>query len=415
MQQLLADIKHHFKGFVLQRERLALLVPCSDNDTVVVLKLLRDLEQDDGDDVFLLFADAFEDAESYAEVCIERLRAELCQANDRLAADGEAPLGALPESLLDEARPGAVRLFEAMLFARSLVPSDGRRLVWALVPTRIDDRDAYLDLLRTVLPGRTLQPWMRQGIRLFIRDVQEALVLSPELVTRPRLEVYAVDLGPEAMAAALAREAEDEALPPEQRMQSLLQLAVLDGAYNRTNDALSKYDLLLGYYQGTGNLAMQALVLCSLGDLYRRNADSKTARHYYECAVPPVIQADHPVLFLGVLMNLGEVAYEEQDFVTARGCFEGADTLAGNLGDAEAKVRALERLGLTLEAQKEKTGAADCFRGAATLCQSIGGLDEPLRVNLQHQARVLEALGQWRELAAVRGHLNNLPRMEVAS
>ena len=101
MRKLLQRTRQDLGGFIQQDLDLLLLVSCSDNDVPIVLGLLREIEQEDDDNLYLLFADEFESIEQFAELTIERLRAEHCTTEEALRQEGGDPIPPMPEETGD--------------------------------------------------------------------------------------------------------------------------------------------------------------------------------------------------------------------------------------------------------------------------------------------------------------------------
>ncbi len=406
MRQLFENARRQLEAFIEQRDDLLLLAACPSDDLGFVLQTLRDIEQSSGTDVFLLFSDNFVQPGPFLDVTAERLRQEHQTACQALAEQGRPPLPPLPAALFDAARPPAERLVMAIDFARALLPpGGGHRLVWAMCPLEVADWGAYLGLVSALVPSRSLRPWMR-GVRLVFRYQADAGPLAPELAKGPRVRVAEMRLAPGDVEASLRQDVADEQLPDEQRMQALLSLAVFDYAYNRADDAVAKFNHLLGYYQQTGNTMMQAFVLNGLGDVARRQGDRERALHWYECAVPPAAEAQNPVVLSSIVRNLGEVAYERGQYAEAEGYFEQLDRLTAVTLDADAKARALEWRGLSQEKRGALGPATQTWETAAAFCRSTWR--PGLRANLEHLARAYEGQRRDDKLAATRAELRAL-------
>ena len=410
MERLIQQIQRRLQAFVDQRDDSLAVVSCSDVDTAFVLQILRGMEQAAEDDVFILFGDPFEDADSWATLCMKRLSEELGIANQWLEEEQAEALPPMPAGVQDETRPGQDRMAEAMIFVRSLFPREGgRRLIWIMTPYTIRDRVSFLNMLGPFVPTQEIQPWMRQGIRVIARD------LAGSTLSAPRTRVLPVDLGPDALEQAMEEDIMDEALPAEERMQALMMTAMQDMAHGRKAEALAKNELLLGHYQGVEDKPMQALVMSNIGDIHRRDGDLEKAQTWYECAVPPATSGENPVIFHTVVKNLADVVYMQQNYPMAEECYTGADQLAGALCDAEGKVRALEGQGLSREKQGVLEGAVESWEGAITLCRAMGDMEMFLRPNLEHLARVHGQLGDTKKLSAVREELNMIASQEGTS
>ena len=133
-------------------------------------------------------------------------------------------------------------------------------------------------------------------LNLVFRDEAGAAEYAPGLAGAPRVRLMNVDLGPTAMEASTREDVEDEELPDEDRMQALLSVALLDSVHNRTEEALSRFNILLGYYQKNENQVMQAVVMSAFGDISQRHGDLANALHWYECAATPAAaeRSPHP-------------------------------------------------------------------------------------------------------------------------
>jgi tetratricopeptide (TPR) repeat protein len=389
MLGLLERSRAQIRGFVDQRDDLIAVASCRDADTAVLLKLCRDVEDASDADVVLLFADAFVAPGPYVSVAVERLAEQHRVACAYAEEQGRAPLPSVPEALFDDTSPPGRRLFDAVVYAMSLVPrGGGNRLVWVMCPPEIADREAWLDLVRVFLPDQGVEPWMA-GLRLMFRDDLGTAAAAPDVAGCARVRLFEVDFGQESIERGLEEDAQNEELPEAQRMQALLSIAVIDGAHGRLADAASRYETLLGYYQQTANPAMQAFVINAFGDLCRAEGDIEKAQHWYECAVTPANEARDAIVLAAVTKNLGELAYEGERYEEAEAYFDGLDRLAAHMLQPETKVRALEWRGLSLEQLGRPHEAAEVWESAATLCRNIG-MPGLLRTTLEHLERVYD-------------------------
>ena len=468
MRGLLQAAQTGLRRFIQQRDDLLCLVRCGDDDVAVALKLLRDLEAAGDADVFLLFADEYDDARTFVSRTMVRLRDEHAEASGAAVEQGGAPLPALPDALFDEAIAPAQRVQQAMIFARGLLPPGGdNHLIWAMIPQKVGDQEEYARCVAAMGPRHGSQPWM-EGLRSGVRaPVDDSL---PD--GAPRTRSVEVDFSPEAIAASMEQDAADQSLAVDERMQALLSLALLDFAHARYETAGERLDTLLSHYQQTDDPGMQATVLNCMGDIHHRQDQLNRAQHHYECAVPLAARAaappeqnhgtdgeatnnvarglvprdgaeapasdeeriptqeeaeaealaeaeaarqaasmDAPVVFFTVVRNLGEVAFKRGRFAMAEECFENADKLAACLLDPDAKARALLWRGLSQERQGKQEPAIASWEDAATLCRSVE-LDYLLVEALGHLSRVYPDLGRDAEAAAARAELEALQRAQ---
>jgi len=342
---------------------------------------------------------------------IERLRLDHKLASAAFVEQGKPPLPEFPQSLGDLSRPPADRLRDAVAFARSLLPKQGgHRLVWGMFPQAIADRKEYLKLAAALVPFQRVQPSMR-GVRVMLRDDPGTASFAPGLASAPRVRLRPADFGPGVVEDGLREDAENEKLSDDDRMNSLFTLASLDYAHNRTTDAVEKFQILLGYYQSTGNQTMQAFVLNGLGDVSHRAGDLERAREWYECAIEPATGSKQPVVMAVVVRNLGDVAYGQRRFADAEQFYDGWDKLAGESLDPDSKARALEKRGLSQEQQGAFDRAVQSFEAAAELSRNTG-MPSRLRENLAHLARVRGRMGDSERAAAAEKEMKSLQGQE---
>ncbi|MBX6315306.1 MAG: hypothetical protein IRY99_20700 [Isosphaeraceae bacterium] len=412
MNDLIDRLTRELRAFIEQRDDLLLLASCTAQDTAIVLKVLRDLDRASPSDYFLLFADDFTDAAAFVDSAVRRFREEHRLACESRVQEGEEPLPPFPTSLLDARRAPAERLHAAMDFARSLPPpAGGHRLVWAMVPAQVADWPAYLELVSTCAPRQTIEPWMR-GLRLIFRvDAGFAFGASP-LVDTERTRLTRVDFGPSALEGSLRRSAEDSRLPLADRMQALLSLALLDAAHGRFLEAERRFRVLLDHYRKTDQPMMQAVVMNGLGDMAHRQGDLARARYWFECAVPPAVASEQPVVLATVVQNLAAIAYEQRRYAEAEEYYNGLVALKHSVLDEDGKAMALEWRGLSQEKQDAYDRAMLSWEEAELLIR-VFELHHRLRPVLEHLRRAYRALRLSDKLATVEEELRGQPAAKL--
>jgi len=414
MRQLIEGLQHSLSEFIEQCDDLIMIVACSDNDAAIALKLAENLEQSSPSDAFLLFADDFCSFEQYVTVTLDRLQEQVNLANDWLQEQQRQPLPPFPEHLRNSEISPIRCLGEAMMYARSLVSHDGgQRLVWIMFPQRIADRRAYLEFVSGFAPRRGIHSGM-QGLRLVFRDEPGTERFFPELARLPRVRLSSIDIGPDAIAQALKDEAENTALPDEQRMQALLQHAFLDAAHGRAYDALVQFKILLGYYQGTNNPLLQAVVLTGAADVYRRQNQTELARHWYECALTPAIEAGSPVALHTPVSNLADMAFERGELDQAAQLYEYADQLAGKMLYSEGMMYARTRRAECQEKLLDWQGAAATWLAASNLSRNAC-LTSSRAYALERLSDVYDRLGLAAEAQTIRQELEAFRQEAVLS
>src|SRR5215472_14803981 len=110
MRKLFDGVRNCFETFIDQRDDLIMLSCCSDNDAAIVLKLLRDVEQGAGTDVFFMCTDRFADARTFANAAREQFLNEHEAACKTLVGEGLNPLTPIPDNLRDTSSNPASQL-----------------------------------------------------------------------------------------------------------------------------------------------------------------------------------------------------------------------------------------------------------------------------------------------------------------
>lgn len=408
MRRLFQRLTEELEAFLEQRDDLILLIACGDNDTALVLKTIRDFEQADASDIFLLHADDFLRPDPFVAAAVHRLANEHERTNAALQNQQRELMPLLPPDLFDEKRPPVDRLIGAVDFARSLLPDvTGHRLVWIMFPTEMADRESYLRLIVACTAKDGIKPWMR-GVRLIFRVPFEFSLKGSPLEGVPRVRVRRVDFGPQALSASMQEEVDDPNLPEAERMNALLALATLDYAHDRIPAAMDRYKTLFAFAQKTDNLPMQALVLNGMGDIAQKQGNVELAQQWYETAIEPALAAGQPVVLATLINNLASVAYQRQQFAEAESYYDNLGTIRTWLMDPAGKLQALEGRGLAQINQQKPTPALASFEEAALLGSSLGW-PEPTRRNLEHMQDVCRQSHNSAKLAEVDAALTLTP------
>jgi tetratricopeptide (TPR) repeat protein len=384
MPDTFEKLQSDLEEFIEQREKLMLVISCKSAETMYILKILSVIETSGSPDLFLLFSDDFVMPGPYASVMIERLKIQHQEGCKALEKEGKEQWAPLPVAVSDESRSPVERMKEAMLFVRSklIPPKGGHRLMWGIFPMNIKGRDEYLKMITQLLPRDGIEPWMR-GLRIIVRDDADSPLITPYRKNSERVQIYNPDLSPDAIMDDVEEKVKDPDTSDEEWAQSLLLLACTDYAKQQYKNAIQKYQQLLRYYQDTNNIMMQAFVINSMGDVFYRMDNLEEAQKWYECAIIPASDAKMPNLLLTIARNLGHVAYKLKQYDQAEEYFDGANKLAGELRDAEAKTEALEWIGLSQEQQRKFDRAVENWQAAVELSRSLE-MEAPLKRNLEH-------------------------------
>jgi len=407
MRKLFQQLTDELKSFLDQAEDLLLLLACGVDDTALVLKTIRDLEQVDASDIFLLHADDFVGLDPFVTAALERLAADHQRTSAALVDSQREPLPPMPNTLQDRARPALARLQEALGFSRSLLPSaDGHRLVWVMFPAQIADRETYLQLILQCSAKCGIQPWMR-GLRMIFRVPADFILADSPLAEVPRLRLRRVDFDPSALQTSLQEQVDDPKLPEAERMNAQLVLATLDYAHGRLPEAVSRYQTVFEFARKTDNPAMQALVLNGLGDIPHRQGNLELAQYWYECGIDPALAAQQPVVLATLVNNLASIAYQRQQFADAAQYYDSLCTIQGWLMNPVGKLQALEGRGLAQVELGQAEPALASFEEAALL--GVGfALPALARANLQYMREVCQQGGFKQKLAEVERELSKI-------
>lgn len=413
MQRLIEQLRDELERFVGQRDDLILCVRASDEEASVVLKLLRDLEQTQGSDLFLLFGGEFEDATSFAQSIVEGVDEQRVATSAALVDASRAPLPALPPALLEAATPASERLRGVARYTRSLLPDGGgHRVVLAMFPDRVHDRAGWYSLATELAPWNGVEPWMAHT-RMVLRDPAPGDGPPPDLSRAPRTRFARADFSATAIERAVRADISDPSLPLESRMQALVTEASLDHANDRPDAAIEKYRRALGHYQHTNNLTMQAMVMHGLGDVSRRAGRVDVALEWFECATVPAASCGAPVVLAIVTRSLGQLALERRRYADAEGYFDALDTLAGRLLDPENKAYALEWKGVAQHAQRRAQEAIATWEAGRALCRNVG-MPAPQRNLLAHLHGAYREAGMAHHARAAAREAADLPWEERA-
>ena len=211
-------------------------------------------------------------------------------------------------------------------------------------------------------------------MRLIVRDDKAAPALIPALRRMKNAEVliYEPDLSPPALMDAMAREVTDPALPQATRMQMLTELASLDYAYGRFEEAISKYEVLYDYYRVHNVPIMQAFVLQGVGDVLRRLGKIPLARERYGQGLTLAITTQGMPLIMSLAFAVGETSLQLQQFKDAEDHLVIARKLAANLSNRPSEADALEKIGDARLGQKLPGEAMAAWRDAAQVCRKAG-------------------------------------------
>ena len=391
-EQLLATIRE----FIKQRDDLLLVVPCADTDVPLLMKALRDLDRESSADLFLLFAEEFETPASFVDSLALRLGEEHQLTNESAADDAKLP--PLPPAFTDAAQPPFARLEAGLEYGHGLIDvRAGQHFVWGMGPTSIADASSYLKLLSTLLPNPDIRPWMR-GARIVARVPANLPLEMSRLAPYRRVRVRPFTIPPEVHESGLRATADDPRAPTGDRMQAEVQLGYLDLAHGRSSDAIGRFLKSLAFFQWAEVASMEALIICGLGDIARREGNLREALHWYRCALVPAGKDGNPMLLATVVQHLAAIAYQQERFGDAEEHYSELVTFKRSMVEEEGLAEALEWQGLSQERLYAYDRAVDSWYESALICK-VFDMRERLPRVLDHLKRGYHALGMRNELA----------------
>jgi tetratricopeptide (TPR) repeat protein len=396
MRKLFDQLLGALRQFLKQRDHLLLLVPCEDSDVALLLKALRDLDRESGADVFLLFAEDFRAPDTFLNDIAQRLQEEHALTNEAVGPD-VPKLPPLPAAFLDQHNPPPARLEAGLRYGHSLIdPRQGQHFLWGMAPGMIGDPKSYLELLAQLLPNPDIRPWMR-GARIVARAPADFQLDGSPLALANRVQVQPFTIPPNAQEEELAAAADDPKVPLGDRMQAEVQLAYLDYAHSRFDQAIERFLKALAFFQWAEIPAMEGLIICGLGDIARRQENWQEAQHWYACAVEPTAKAGNPILMSNIVHNLAVVAFQEKRFSDAEERYSELVTLKRAMIDEDGLAEALEWQGLSQEQQGAYDRAVVCWEESALICKAFE-LTHRLGPMLTHLRRGYQALEMHEEL-----------------
>jgi hypothetical protein len=390
-EQLMATIRE----FVKQRDDLLLVVPCEDTDVPLLMKALRDVDCQSAADLFLLFAEDFETPASFVDSLVVRLREEH-QLTNKSAPDA-AKLPPLPNAFTDAREPSFARLEAGLEYGHGLVDvRAGQHFVWGMGPGSITDTASYLKLLAALLPDPDIRPWM-QGVRIVARVPANFRLATSPLARYPRVRVRPFSIPPDAHEAELLATADDLKAPIGERMQAEVQLGYIDLAYGRSSEAIGRFLKSLAFFQWAEVASMEALIICGLGDIARREQNLKEALHWYQCALVPAGKDGNRMLLATIVQHLAAIAFQQQRFDDAEEHYSELVAFKRAMIEEDGLAEALEWQGLSQERQEAYDRAVDSWYESALICKSFEMTERLPRV-LAHLKRGYRALEMYDEL-----------------
>lgn len=377
MRRLLERYEQRVDAFVDQSERAALIVAAGPGEQIALLKIVEGIDAKRPDLVFVFPGD-FENVAGYVESLIALHEARLTMLSAQAEAEGLPPFPGIPPEVRDPRVSPIDRARFLFMHQRSMIGElDGRVLVVALLPSRIADPAEWARFLAELVHHQLPLPWCHH-MRFVVREDAARAVLHEHRASLPHLDFYRPDLGQAAVEKALEDSANDESLPLEERLQSLLILAGADTSYKRIPEAVEKYQLLARYHRAKGDKPMYALCLNGIGEACMRGGNLDLAKRYFEWALTPAIEAMAAQVMVNASLNLAYLHRTREQYVDAYAYYEAVSDLAKALRNPALKIQALEQGGFCMHKLGRHQRAWELWTEAVTLAAGIEAHDHEL-------------------------------------
>lgn len=400
----LAELRAHCEEFIWQPDDHLLLVASTDGDIPYVLKVIEQVEGADEASLYVMIADDYLDADTYARTiagrCVELYEVVRQELETRKLPALEPFPKALTESKLSP-RERIVMAIEHL--GKRLPNAEDHRVVFALLPITVRDWPEYAGFvaefarLPPPAPQRS-EPWPAYA-RIFVRDQREHTI-GGALERRRAQGVLTtdVDISTDAVAGDLAQDAVDPAIPVAQRMQAVLQLAHIDLSYKRFEEAVKKFALLFEYYGRSDAPLMQAMCLQGVGDCLRMLDQPVQALTRYQqglalglaaqsplpiAPLPGATQAMHPnapAVLLNLLLAAAPVCMALRQYDDARSYYADASKLAAKCMNPYAACDALQGEGDAQRALDQPKEALVVWRDCETIAEKYAYYDRLVTV-----------------------------------
>jgi len=401
MREMLEDLRETLAEFAEQPDWPMLVVRANDMASGLVLQQLEAVEASNDRDLFFRFPHPLDTtADDWTVKAMVSLKLEVERSNRVLAKtnpDAE-PLAPTPTSLLDARLTLTERWRLAAQYMSEMLPNTAHhRLVLAAIPNQIGDPVEHAKLVGALM--MVSHETGASHVRVIVRDPGSEL--DPHLRRLgARFLTYDVDLSAAALIDGLVRDAGNPATEPAQRMKALLQVAFLDHAHNRTQQALEKFGRLCTYYLIEKLPGMHAVALYGAALAMNRVVQDKVmVRERFQSAIALCIEAKaYPVMLevliaiVPVCMGLKEFeaaqSYADTAAKIAKGCFHAGryvDALALR-GDAELALKQPAQARASWELAAETSEKAQCIAAGRPALERLAALFREARMRPEERA-----------------------------
>ena len=404
--------------FVEQDEHQVLVLDGSDDDVVYALEILGGLDRSDDGNLYLNFGHPCLQLRTWMDELVARLGAMIEGGNAMRTQEGQQPWPSLPQQATDGRVSPWMRMRALIEFIDGLVLLDdptlagsetrpgGVVVLWSLVPMHIDDIAGYKGLLAHLIVGE--RPTCRLRHRFVVRDDRNAPFLVPELdaARTPGVAIIALDFSPARLNEDLNKAVADPAVPDEQRILAMFQLAAVDFAEQRYQPATEKYAVVYDFYEGKNQPGMQGLCLAGVGDVALRQGDAPTALARYQQALALVCPTKKLPLMLNPMLGAGEASYQCGRFDDAAGYFAHAADIARAQLNPNVVSDARAKQGIALREAGRQAEAIAAWQSGTVMAETVN-YAEGRQQNLELMAALYEQVGMENEAAICRARIRS--------
>lgn len=364
MQKLFDSVTERYRQFVEQDENLLLVSRCPDTEVAYHLRILKAVDETNSTDFFWSFAQEFSQPAVYVEALLEYIARLIRDANETFRQEQLPEWPDVPAFARDVRQDPVRRTQALMVFCRSLLPQKNQRMVWSFFPVRIADRIAWSRYIAAVVHHEVPFPWCHR-MRIVARDDAAQPLLAQVVGGAPRVERFAPDLSLDALNGAMEQEAGDPTVPLDRRCQSMLLLANTDYSNRRYHEALEKYQVLLYWYENTGNPQLAAIVMNGIGECHWRMGGHAIAQTWFESSLNQSMDADARPIALNAALNIANMKLERGEWTEAADYYDSAAKLATAQMNSVTAAQCSENRGYCLyQLGRRDEAHAEWYKGA---------------------------------------------------
>lgn len=426
MRRAVEELRADLVGFIEQREALVLVLWAkSPLDNVYPFKLLEAMEQTSQRDLILLYTHDCFDASRYVDSIVASLDMEIDEGNEAIAQrfgdDDAVRWEPLPPQCHDGRRSPVERIRALVEHIRRYYPDPAHRIVLGLLPSELSSPEQYAAVVLSLVPRDGYEPWMA-GVRIVACDTQSGAQIVPALIARDAFGtlVRPIDFSTNAMTQALVDTMDDTSAPVAERMAAFVQVAALDHAWGRHDEAIAKYAVAHRWYLQERNEPMRGICILHAGYAYEQSNRLTEAQEKYLQALELAVASDIRQLILNAMMALASLHQRRNEWAPAAQYWEGAAFVAKALQNPHALADCTEHAGVCQVALNDEPKALALWDTGKQVAQQVGYwtravslLEHLVAIERRAHARDAAAVHE-RELVIARDELNR-QNAEVAA